>query len=275
MLLTFGSWNAPTAGVTIDGNRADTTPKSKSADHASEEVLFVPMMLAIKKPRLTPFFAPPSPIVAPAMVVLPQQPSPTPITTKPVPKCWCPLSAPAKVCYRAKDDRLNPGRAYYECNNIPSCSFFAWRETNDEYKLIKDAPTQPTTSTQQQPTVTTPTTPVSKVKRKGSFIGHTPPTSAIAKSFKPSHKTASAIVSKSASSIKTPDGIEKRPTAAPATAPLPYVMSAPISIPVRRVTADNNDHNYHMQQQDLDLNCQSLVSHSNHRQYQSPRQLVF
>jgi len=58
---------------------------------------------------------------------------------KPIPKCWCStLSTPGKLVYCAQNDRLNPGRAYYCCANTPACSFFAWRETNEEWKKMKE-----------------------------------------------------------------------------------------------------------------------------------------
>lgn len=36
------------------------------------------------------------------------------VLTQQAPKCWCALAAPGKLLFRPANDRLNPGRAFYQ-----------------------------------------------------------------------------------------------------------------------------------------------------------------
>jgi len=84
---------------------------------------------------------------------------------KPIPKCWCPISKNGNLVYCVANDRLNPGRAFYQCANIPSCSFFALRETNEEWKKMKE-----TSDGVSSSTTTTTTTKIEVVDLKSSIM---------------------------------------------------------------------------------------------------------
>lgn len=51
--------------------------------------------------------------------------------------CWCTPSQKATTAHRPSTDRLNPGRAFYQCGNIgrgSTCSFFQWVQEETKTK---------------------------------------------------------------------------------------------------------------------------------------------
>jgi len=133
-------------------------------------------------------------------------------SAKPVPLCWCPLSAPGKLSFRDASDRLNPGRAFYQCGNRPSCSFFAWRETNEEYKRVREAV--------PIPIVSEPVHPTTEARI------HATPTKKKAKDTSHKHKKKK---------IETPEDIRDE-SSSPDQQHRPYPCSTPIAIPPRSYT---------------------------------------
>jgi len=118
MLLTFNSW--------------------RGGPNNAEGVLYAPMM-APKFPRPSTFKACEKRVEgAENLPVRNAQPLAVEACGKPPPLCWCPQSGPGKLSFCEANDRLNPGRAFYRCGKR-SCSFFAWRVTNEEYKKEKEA----------------------------------------------------------------------------------------------------------------------------------------
>jgi len=228
MLVAF-SWNAPSS-VTTKSTSSSKAAKGRSAEPSYAEKLFVPMMIA-KKPRLE-YPSPNRPAMTtnvPQPVVVVPVPEaaaipPSNEAPKPAPLCWCPLSAPAKTCWRPKDDRLHPGRAFYQCANIPSCSFFAWCESNEEFaaKRAAQATQPPPPQQQQQQQMPAAVVPVPSAVRSENT-----PTSL-------NHATSTGVITKP-KSITIAETKPKSISTTTATRGMPYVSSEPISIPTRRL----------------------------------------
>jgi len=169
MLLTFNSWRGIPAPMGDDSYAIHVpvmASNKKKATTPNVQPLFDLMTIRSETTTIvrTTAAPPPQPKAEISSVI-----APSTVTTKPPPLCWCPISGPGKLSFRDASDRLNPNRAFYQCGNRPSCSFFAWRETNEEYKKARDEAASASTlsiqqSDTQQPVTTTTTTTTTMTK---------------------------------------------------------------------------------------------------------------
>jgi len=182
------------------------------------------------------------------------------VLAKPPPKCWCPLGAPGKLGFCAQSDRLNPGRAFWKCARVPACSFFAWRDSNEEYKALreKSATAEPITSTiqsqQTQPSQTTqprqthatqqakavpPALPpvIMKKAEKETLFGVRVSDVSEEKRKKKEKKLRKLYWVDSEDEDDELE-MEEEPMDAEDTSPRPYKSSSPIPIPTRRSSCE-------------------------------------